>query len=105
VHQPTLAAVDRVDHAAAARLILPVPQARSWCCRSIRPGARDEGRLHPLHDGVPGKLGTIALRTIERAPRSRSDSGSRGADRAGLRSRKETSAEVSPILTSSTEVR
>ena len=81
VHQPSLAAVDRIHHAGAARIDRRrCPRRARGCWRSIRSGRADIGRLHALHDGVAGQArrrspcGRPSARR-----RSRSDSGSSSA--------------------------
>src|ERR1700759_554374 len=61
VHQPALGAVDRIDHARAAR-IDGAGAPGAWVLLAIdQAGRADEGRLYALDDGVTGELGADRL--------------------------------------------
>src|ERR1700688_4494273 len=61
VHQPALAAVDRIDHAAAARIDRAGAPGALVPLQADQVGRADEGRLHALHHGIAGKLGADRL--------------------------------------------
>ncbi len=56
MHQPSLAAVDRIHHAGAAGVDDAGAPGALVALAIDKIGSADEGRLHALHDGVAGKL-------------------------------------------------
>src|SRR5260370_10709546 len=61
MHQPALAAVDRIHHARTPRIDRPGPPGARALLEIDQTGGADIGRLHALDDGVAGKLGADPL--------------------------------------------